>query len=332
MSEFMRLQLPAREVIDGVPWAYVRCSLTPRCNLKCRHCHNEGQEKPWRAPALRMTLGNLRELFSEVALRGAKSFRLTGGEPTDHPDIEIIWSLFRELKESGTSIEVIAMTSNCIQLLRNKGLYEAFIEIRPLHKLAASIDGMGENARPASVVPAPSGQALFGFLERLRKDWPGLEINVNATYSGADDDTMAVVRAAHDRDFTFTILEEIGVRGSYARLGQQLRDLLRRIERELPYIVRPRIDLNEFDLIDKDGKRRGRAYPDHCYGETMPDCNRCRKLDCRFVADQFGISGLGCYQRSTKTELVVANGRVIHSAMNHFVRNTGTGPGWLDRP
>jgi len=79
LSEFFRFGwLPGRGAL--------RISLTPVCNLRCSHSHNEGQTKPslHRASTV-AAFHDLDLLVRAAAVRSAKTMRFTCGEPGMYP-------------------------------------------------------------------------------------------------------------------------------------------------------------------------------------------------------------------------------------------------------
>lgn len=61
----------------------VRISLTPRCNLQCEHCHNEGQSQPWsKKEELRkheMSIDTVEQIVTIAQHFGVETVKLTGG-------------------------------------------------------------------------------------------------------------------------------------------------------------------------------------------------------------------------------------------------------------
>ncbi len=89
---------------------YFRISLTDKCNLNCFFCHNEGQEKP-------SGKGNFLRaddyvFVSKIAKDlGYTKFKLTGGEPTLHPEVlKIVKGI------SSLQVKDLSMITNGIRL------------------------------------------------------------------------------------------------------------------------------------------------------------------------------------------------------------------------
>jgi radical SAM protein with 4Fe4S-binding SPASM domain len=60
----------------------VGVEITNRCNLSCRHCFNRSGE----GTVQELSLADLLNLFDQVQDMGRKHIRISGGEPTLHPD------------------------------------------------------------------------------------------------------------------------------------------------------------------------------------------------------------------------------------------------------
>ena len=64
----------------------VGVEITNRCNLHCQHCFNCSGE----GSVQELSLADLLNLFDQVQEMGLTSIRLSGGEPTLHPDFSAI--------------------------------------------------------------------------------------------------------------------------------------------------------------------------------------------------------------------------------------------------
>lgn len=109
----------------------VSIELTGRCNLRCRHCFNEsGPESGNELP-----LARIEALLDEMQAWGARTVRLTGGEPTVHPR-------FREIVDACARRRIgIGLNTN--------GIFGAamldYLKTAPIDVFFVSIDGLEEN-------------------------------------------------------------------------------------------------------------------------------------------------------------------------------------------
>ena len=101
---------------------YLRISLTDKCNLRCVYCMPEEMFfRPSRELLARDEILRLVRLFVDL---GIDKVRLTGGEPTVHPDLIPI---VRGIRDAG--VRRISMTTNGLRLARlARPLKEAGLE------------------------------------------------------------------------------------------------------------------------------------------------------------------------------------------------------------
>ncbi|MFM8605082.1 MAG: radical SAM protein, partial [Cyanobium sp.] len=84
----------------------MRLSLTARCNLACPYCLPDGQE-----PEGVLTLEQRLRVISAAVALGARSLRLTGGEPLLHGQLEELIAA-----AARPALREIALTSNGVLL------------------------------------------------------------------------------------------------------------------------------------------------------------------------------------------------------------------------
>ncbi len=84
--------------------AYLRLSLTDRCNFRCSYCAPAGPDRSG-DPLARPELARLVRIFAGL---GVRRVRLTGGEPTLRPDL---LDVVRDVRAT-PGIEEIALTTN----------------------------------------------------------------------------------------------------------------------------------------------------------------------------------------------------------------------------
>jgi len=101
---------------------YLRISLTDKCNMRCVYCMPE--EMVFRPTAELMSRGECLRLVRLFVDLGVDKVRLTGGEPTVHPDLIPIVRGIREL-----GVHRISMTTNGLRLAKlARPLQEAGLE------------------------------------------------------------------------------------------------------------------------------------------------------------------------------------------------------------
>jgi cyclic pyranopterin phosphate synthase len=101
---------------------YLRISLTDKCNMRCVYCMAE--DMVFRPNDELMTADEIIRLVNIFARLGTDKIRLTGGEPTVHPDLI---NIVRGIRAAG--IDRISMTTNGLRLTElAKPLKEAGLE------------------------------------------------------------------------------------------------------------------------------------------------------------------------------------------------------------
>lgn len=99
---------------------YLRISVTDRCNFRCLYCMPEdGLE--WLPKAEILSYEEIAEIVRQLAPTGVRRLRITGGEPTIRPDLEI---LIRYLKGI-LGIEDVALSTNGVKLVKKAAEYAA---------------------------------------------------------------------------------------------------------------------------------------------------------------------------------------------------------------
>jgi radical SAM protein with 4Fe4S-binding SPASM domain len=110
------------------PVPSVGLEITNRCNLHCRHCFNYSGENT----VQELSLAELEYLFDQINDFGGKSIRISGGEPTLHPDFIAIVSA---ASRRGLSV---SLNSHGVY---GTGLYRRLIDL-PIERFIISLDGL----------------------------------------------------------------------------------------------------------------------------------------------------------------------------------------------
>jgi cyclic pyranopterin phosphate synthase len=102
---------------------YLRISVTDRCNFRCLYCM-PAEGLPWLPKAEILTYEEIAEIVGQLAPLGLRRVRITGGEPTIRPNLDVLIRQLRAVPE----IEDIALSTNGARLpelaerLRDAGL------------------------------------------------------------------------------------------------------------------------------------------------------------------------------------------------------------------
>jgi GTP 3',8-cyclase len=90
---------------------YLRISVTDRCNFRCVYCMPlSGLE--WLPKSDILTYEEIAQVVTQLAPLGLRRLRITGGEPTLRPDLELLIGMLRAIPE----IEDISLSSNGVRL------------------------------------------------------------------------------------------------------------------------------------------------------------------------------------------------------------------------
>ncbi|MEB3255135.1 MAG: radical SAM protein [Synechococcaceae cyanobacterium] len=195
----------------------LRLSLTARCNLACPYCLPEGREPP----GLLDQQQRLAVIAAAVAL-GARSLRLTGGEPLLHPGLEDLIGAaapLRQVRADGTGLREIALTSNgaLLSAARARALRAAGLD-----RLTLSLDGADGTAvaAMAGLAGAAAGEALLekvlAAVEHARAagfDPARGQLKLNAVIQRGrnDDQLLPLAELARQRGLELRLIEYMDV-------------------------------------------------------------------------------------------------------------------------
>jgi cyclic pyranopterin phosphate synthase len=115
VADRIDIQGPPPTLADrfGRRFAYLRLSVTDRCNFRCAYCLPNGYRKAVNAPP-ELTVPEIARLVRAFAAMGVTKIRLTGGEPSVRRDLVEIAAV---VKQAG--VATVAMTTNGYRLARD---------------------------------------------------------------------------------------------------------------------------------------------------------------------------------------------------------------------
>src|SRR5688500_11113627 len=90
---------------------YLRISVTDRCNFRCLYCM-PAEGLPWLPKAEILSYEEIADIVGQLAPLGLRRLRITGGEPTLRPDLEVLIRMLRAVPE----IEDISLSTNGVKL------------------------------------------------------------------------------------------------------------------------------------------------------------------------------------------------------------------------
>ena len=201
----------------GRPLGVLRLSLTARCNLACPYCLPDGKEPP----GLLTLEQRLRVIGATVSL-GARSLRLTGGEPLLHGGLEELIAAVQPLRATHPErpgLREIALTSNGLLLTAERAQR---LRAAGLDRITLSLDGTTavSVARMAGLANAAAGKralaAVLAAIEHARAAGfdPGrgaLKLNAVIQRSANDDQLLPLAALARGRGVELRLIEFMDV-------------------------------------------------------------------------------------------------------------------------
>ena len=201
----------------GRPLGVLRLSLTARCNLACPYCLPDGKEPP----GLLTLEQRLRVIGATVSL-GARSLRLTGGEPLLHGGLEELIAAVQPLRATHPErpgLREIALTSNGLLLTAERAQR---LRAAGLDRITLSLDGTtgASVARMAGLADAAAGEralaAVLAAIEHARAAGfdPGrgaLKLNAVIQRGRNDGQLLPLAALARERGVELRLIEFMDV-------------------------------------------------------------------------------------------------------------------------
>jgi len=105
---------------QGRAISYLRISITDRCNFRCLYCMPE-HGLPWLPKAEILSYEEIAEVVRQLVPAGIRRLRITGGEPTIRPQLEILIGLLKAIP----GVEDVALSTNGVTLAGKAAGYRA---------------------------------------------------------------------------------------------------------------------------------------------------------------------------------------------------------------
>jgi cyclic pyranopterin phosphate synthase len=188
--------VPTLADAQGRRIAYLRVSLTDRCNFRCGYCSVAEHEDPARLLG-RTELARLGRLFGRL---GVRRIRLTGGEPTLRREVV---EIARDLR-AAPGIEELAITTNAHRLAElARPLKAAGVEC-----VNASLDTLrADRLAAVSGRGARLGEVLAGIDAAAAAGFEHLKLNTVVMGGVNEDELGDLVRFAWERGATPRFIE-----------------------------------------------------------------------------------------------------------------------------
>jgi cyclic pyranopterin phosphate synthase len=253
---------------------YLRISLTDKCNMRCVYCMAE--DMIFQPSAELMSTAEILRLVHLFAQLGIDKIRLTGGEPTVHPDLIPI---VRGIRAAG--ISRVSMTTNGARLIQlAKPLKEAGLE-----RVNVSVDTLDPDKFQRITRWGKLGEVLSGIDAAEAHGLTPIKINAVVARGYNDEDVagLAALTLTHPWQVRYIEMMPFGDVAEFAQdavVSQA--EIRQRIEQEL----------GPLELID-DGQLDGEARLFRLKGAlapigfistiTNPFCASCGRV--RLTAD-----------------------------------------------
>ena len=199
------------------PLRDVRLSVTDRCNFRCSYCMPAeifGPDFAFLPRAELLTFEELALVARELVALGARTLRITGGEPLVRRDLEQLVALLRALDASealsGEPLD-IALTTNGSLLAK----LAAPLRAAGLNRITVSLDSLNPatfTRMSGSALPLES--VLEGIAAATAAGFSGIKLNAVIRRGVNDADVPALAEFARQGGHTLRLIEYMDVGSS----------------------------------------------------------------------------------------------------------------------
>jgi cyclic pyranopterin phosphate synthase len=205
------------------PLGVLRLSLTARCNLACPYCLPDGVEPPGL-----LTMEQRLQVIGAAVSLGARSLRLTGGEPLLHGGLEELIAAVQPMRATHPErpgLREIALTSNGLLLSAERAQQ---LHAAGLDRVTLSLDGTtaGSVAHMAGLADAAAGEralaAVLAAIEHARAAGfdparGALKLNAVIQRGANDDQVLPLAALARERGLELRLIEfmDVGSRNGW---------------------------------------------------------------------------------------------------------------------
>jgi cyclic pyranopterin phosphate synthase len=266
------------------PLGVLRLSLTARCNLACPYCLPDGQE-----PSGLLSLEQRLQVAKAAVALGAKSLRLTGGEPLLYKELDELIGALQPLRREG--LQEIALTSNGLLLSaeRAQQLREAGLD-----RLTLSLDGTTGTSVAAMAGladPAAGERALEQVLRAIEHARQAgfdpaqgaLKLNAVIQRNRNAEQVLPLAQLCRERGLELRLIEymDVGNRNGWRRAEVvPAAEMVRTISEQWPLEPLGRAGSS---TANRWRYRDGRGYVAMVASVSEPFCGDCNRL--RVTAD-----------------------------------------------
>ncbi|MEO5580756.1 MAG: GTP 3',8-cyclase MoaA [Gemmatimonadaceae bacterium] len=177
---------------------YLRISVTDRCNFRCVYCMPvEGLE--WLPKAEILSYEEIAGIVGQLAPLGLRRVRLSGGEPTIRPQLDILVNLLRRIPE----IDDISLSTNGVKLAE----LAPSLRAAGLDRVNMSVDSL-QPERIAAIARRSMGfDPVAAALAAERSGLGPIKINVVVMRGINDDEIVDFVRLTLEHPWHVRFIE-----------------------------------------------------------------------------------------------------------------------------
>jgi len=241
--------------------------LTPRCNLRCRHCYVAYQpNNSTNDPVRQLGVNEWTELFAQLATAGCLWLGISGGEPLCHPEF---LEIYRSAREQGFLITILTNGTLITERVAS--------ELGALPPLAVEVTMYGASAQTYERVTGSSSgyEACLRGVERLVAN--GLNVVLKSTLSRENVEDLEKMRAVAGR------------LGLHFRFDGVLNSRLdgRQIDSDLP------LDPEKLVRLELASDGVAEAWSERVEHQLQTAPSRVTMLDCGAAQNSFHIDWTG---------------------------------------
>lgn len=266
----------------NIPSGAIRVSINNYCNMRCDYCHNEGQDH---GDLIDMSIGEFKHIAVNATRFGVKDLRLTGGEPTLHPDL---YEMCRFIKES-TNIQTLGINSNGI-LLDNLQQIVGYVD-----RIVIGLDCYNSVISKKSDLGIDSKTVMSNILTLAKNE---VAVEVASVVNDFSADVSSLVEWCFKHGITIKLIEKSNTNSSTRNSDKDCNhfvDLIKNAVDEFDLTIGYDRVLREYTAYSDSGGTV-KFFHSHC---NLHECSTCLFMPLRISADSFAIPCMCAEERYT---------------------------------
>ncbi len=243
-----------------IPKGEYRVSITTKCNMQCVYCHNEGNKEE-----SELSLQDIDSLLKNSVNVDLRSVRITGGEPTVHPQFTEICKLIKDKYKLQLGINTNAMDISKILPLARAGYID---------RIVVGVDYFNGEISKNSPIGVPSQEVLNNVL-LLNEYVPN--ICIATVYSDNFEDIDNLTNFCLNNRIRFKIIEIVDKQITHQTTARYL-NLKNYIASKYGLELRTGDEYHAQDQGFKNGRRVVSFYNSL---HRLHDCKHCNNVNLR---------------------------------------------------